>query len=66
MECCRTAKRCKCVRRVRRVRDVPFDEMIQALQPSNNAEEADEPSLERVKLDDRVNCAYDDVDEVGT
>ena len=34
--------------------------------PSNNAEEADEPSVERVKFDDRVDCAYDDVDEAET
>ena len=34
--------------------------------PSNNAEEADEPSVERVKLDDNVDCAYDDVDEAET
>lgn len=34
--------------------------------PSDDAEEVDEPSVERVKLDDRVDCAYDDVDEAET
>ena len=34
--------------------------------PSNKAEEADEPSVERVKFEDRVDCAYDDVEEAET
>ena len=34
--------------------------------PSNNTEEADKPSVERVKLDNTVACAYDDVDEAET
>ena len=34
--------------------------------PSNKAEEADDPSVERVKLEDRVDCAYDDVEEAET
>lgn len=34
--------------------------------PSNNAEEADEPSVERVKFEDNVDWAYDEVDEAET
>ena len=34
--------------------------------PSNKAEEADDPSVERVKLEDKVDCAYDDVEEAET
>ena len=34
--------------------------------PSNKAEDADEPSVERVKLEERVDCAYDEVDEAET
>ena len=34
--------------------------------PSNKAEEADEPSVERVKLEDRVDCAYEEVEEAET
>jgi hypothetical protein len=33
--------------------------------PSNNAEEADDPSVDRVKLEDR-DCAYDEVEEAET
>ena len=34
--------------------------------PLNNTEEADDPSVERVKLDDNVDCTYDDVNEAKT
>lgn len=34
--------------------------------PSNNAEEAEDPSVERVKFDDKVDCAYDEVEEAET